>query len=329
MFGMVEPAVATDFIETSCQATHYPSLCVECLSSYASTIQQSDQQLAQAALSVSLARARSAATFVSSMAKASGIKPTESQAVQDCIVNMGDTVNQLRRSIQEIGNMGKVAGQDFVWHVNNVQTWVSAALTDDNTCTDGFASLAMDGNVKTAINNRVINKFFFINDKKGRGLKLCFLLEIWVSSLSIYANKIQTSPRLLASTALNVTLSATRSSSVIMKKLSKSQGLSPREAAAMLDCVEEIGNSVDELKRSIEEMNYSGGPNFELQMSDIQTWVSAALTDDDTCMDGFAGNAMNGKIKSTVRSYIVKVAHLTSNALALINNYAGKQTTTP
>ncbi|RVX15629.1 21 kDa protein [Vitis vinifera] len=64
-------------------------------------------------------------------------------------------------------------------------------------------------------------------------------------------------------------------------------------------------------------------------MSDIQTWVSAALTNDDTCMDSFSGNAMNGNVKTTVRGYILHVAQMTSVALALINNYALGQTTSP
>ncbi len=57
-------------------------------------------------------------------------------------------------------------------------------------------------------------------------------------------------------------------------------------------------------------------------MNDIQTWVSAALTDEDTCTDGFAENAMNGNVKTTVRARVVNMAHMTSNALALINSYA-------
>ncbi|KAK9276358.1 hypothetical protein L1049_005890 [Liquidambar formosana] len=147
-------------------------------------------------------------------------------------------------------------------------------------------------------------------------------------SLSVYATKIQTSPKQLARTALSVTLAAARSTSRLMSKLSRSRNLKPREAAAMLDCVEEVSDSVDELQRSIREMGHTGTSNFELQMSDIQTWVSAALTDEDTCMDGFDESPMNGHVKTTVRRHITRVAHLTSNALALINNYASTAKTT-
>ncbi|XP_052176887.1 21 kDa protein-like [Diospyros lotus] len=146
--------------------------------------------------------------------------------------------------------------------------------------------------------------------------KLCY------TSLSTHANFIQTSPKLLARAALSVALNNTRFTSAVMIRLSHSHGLSPREAAAMRDCVEEVADSVDELRNSMAEMTQIKGTNFDLMMGDIQTWVSAALTDDDTCTDGFSGSAMAGKLKSTVRGRIVKVAQLTSNALALINGYA-------
>lgn len=142
-------------------------------------------------------------------------------------------------------------------------------------------------------------------------------------SLAIYAGKIKTNPKVLAHTALNVTLAATKDTSVIMRKLSKIRGLKPVETAAALDCVEEIGDAVDELQQSLYELGHVvRGSNFWHQMSDIQTWVSAALTDEHTCMDGFEERHMRGRVETVVRRYIVNVAHLTSNALALINSYA-------
>lgn len=101
--------------------------------------------------------------------------------------------------------------------------------------------------------------------------------------------------------------------------------MEPRVAAAMADCIEVIGDSVDELQQSLGELGHISRSNISLTMSDVQTWVSAALTDEDTCMDGFAGNNMNGYAKTMARKRIIKVAHLTSNALALINNYASTQ----
>ncbi|KAF8412399.1 hypothetical protein HHK36_000362 [Tetracentron sinense] len=148
---------ATDFIKASCSATRYPVLCVQCLSMYSNAIQRSQRQLAQTALSVSLARARSTTAFVSKLGKAKGMKGREYQAVKDCVDNMSDSVDRLSRSLRELGHMGQAGGQEFMWHMSNVQTWVSAAVTDENTCVDGFAGRGMDGHVKASIRGRVIN----------------------------------------------------------------------------------------------------------------------------------------------------------------------------
>ncbi|BAT91348.1 hypothetical protein VIGAN_06266900 [Vigna angularis var. angularis] len=114
--------------------------------------------------------------------------------------------------------------------------------------------------------------------------------------------------------------------------MAKRQGLKPREVAAMKDCVEVLSDSVDELRRSIDGMIHLRTSNFEMTMSDVQTWVSAALTDENTCTDGFqesptaaAAATIGGtNTKTRVRGLVVQVAQLTSNALALINQLANQ-----
>ena len=90
----------------------------------------------------------------------------------------------------------------------------------------------------------------------------------------------------------------------------------------MEDCVEELSDAVYELRMSIDEMGHAKRSNFGPMISDVQTWVSAAMTDENTCSDGFEGNGMNGNLKRAVRGRIVNIAQLTSNALALVNNFA-------
>ncbi|XP_011041732.1 PREDICTED: 21 kDa protein-like [Populus euphratica] len=146
--------------------------------------------------------------------------------------------------------------------------------------------------------------------------RLCY------TSLSIHSSTIQTSPKLLANAALNVTLSSAKSTSTTISTLSQTHGMKPREVSAMKDCVEELSDAVNELGKSMDEMSHARQSNFQSMIDDVQTWVSAALTDENTCSDGFAGNAMNGNLKTSVRGRIVNIARLTSNALALINYYA-------
>ncbi|XP_039056399.1 21 kDa protein-like [Hibiscus syriacus] len=158
MAGIASSASSpTDYIVASCKTTSYPALCVQCLSGYAKAIRKNDRHLAQTALSVSLSRAQSAAAYVAKMTHVRGIKPRERQAVKDCMENMGYSVDRLSQSVKELGRMGRGVGQDFMFHMSNVQTWVSAALTDENSCLDGFAGRVMDGSIKVALRRRVVH----------------------------------------------------------------------------------------------------------------------------------------------------------------------------
>ncbi|XP_014492871.1 21 kDa protein [Vigna radiata var. radiata] len=163
--------------------------------------------------------------------------------------------------------------------------------------------------------------------------RLCY------TSLARHAELIQTNRVLLTGAALNVTLASAKSTAAVVSMMAKSQGLKPREVAAMKDCVEVLSDSVDELRRSIDGMTHLRTSNFEMTMSDLQTWVSAALTDENTCTDGFQESATatataaaatttttiaGTNTKTRVRGLVVQVAQLTSNALALINQLANQ-----
>ncbi|CAN1180532.1 Pectinesterase inhibitor 11 [Linum perenne] len=135
---------AADFIKTSCAATSYPTLCIHTLTPYAPTIRTSTRRLAVTALSVSLSTAKSTKSYVSKLQPS---KPREAAAVKDCAEEIEDTVDRLTKSIKE---------QSFEWHLSNIETWVSAALTDESTCVDGFGGKAMDGKMKDGIRVRFL-----------------------------------------------------------------------------------------------------------------------------------------------------------------------------
>ncbi|GMH29669.1 hypothetical protein Nepgr_031512 [Nepenthes gracilis] len=148
---------STKFIRDKCGATQYAALCVQSLSPYASKIKQSQRELAQTALNVSLASAQSAEAFVRKLRGVKGLGRREAEALQDCVDEMGDTVYQLSRSCHELQRAAGAPYEEFRWRISNVQTWLSAALTDDNTCTDGFSGRASNDNVKSSIGARMVN----------------------------------------------------------------------------------------------------------------------------------------------------------------------------
>jgi len=81
------------------------------------------------------------------------------------------------------------------------------------------------------------------------------------------------------------------------------------------------------MRGSLKQMRQlgSGGESLLFQMSNVQTWMSAALTNEETCTDGFEDVA-DGDVKTDVSARVVKVKEVTSNALALVNSYASKVT---
>ncbi|KAE8667096.1 hypothetical protein F3Y22_tig00112452pilonHSYRG00066 [Hibiscus syriacus] len=137
---------------------------------------------------------------------------------------------------------------------------------------------------------------------------LCF------RTLSSYSGPANT-PRDLAQAAVKVSLSRARKVSTFLR--TRVTGKGKRERVALSDCVEQISESMEELSKTLRELKHLRGETFGFQMSNAQTWVSAALTNEDTCLDGFEG--VDGNVKSDVKRKITNVAKVTSNALYMIN----------
>ncbi|XP_010444080.1 PREDICTED: 21 kDa protein-like [Camelina sativa] len=149
---------AINFIQSSCKTTTYPALCVQSLSVYANDIQTSPKRLAETAIAVTLSRAQSTKLFVSRLTRMKGLKKREVEAVHDCVEEINDTVDRLTKSVQELKLCGSAKNQEqFAYHMSNAQTWTSAALTDENTCSDGFSGRVMDGRIKTSVRARIVN----------------------------------------------------------------------------------------------------------------------------------------------------------------------------
>jgi pectinesterase inhibitor-like protein len=143
--------------------------------------------------------------------------------------------------------------------------------------------------------------------------------KVCYNSLIPYASKIKANPQRLCNTALSVALKAARNASSTISAVSKQKGLTQSEAGIVKDCIENIRDSIDELKQSLNEMGNLGKSDVKLQIDDIKTWVSAAITDEGTCTDGFAERKVSAKVESKIRKSILNVAMPTSNALSIIN----------
>lgn len=153
--------------------------------------------------------------------------------------------------------------------------------------------------------------------------------ELCYNSLSSYANAVQADPALLARVAIAVSLSKTRNTARYLNNVTRraDYGADPRAASALHDCLSVFGDAIDQMRGSLKQMRQlgSGSESLLFQMSNVQTWMSAALTNEETCTDGFEDVA-DGDVKTDVDARVVKVKEVTSNALALVNSYASKVT---
>lgn len=142
------------FIQTSCNATTYPDVCYASLRRYADAVRQDHYRLASIALAVSLAQARNLTYIVNSGYGQSAYSGDTlvSGALRDCSSQLRDAVDEIHDSQKQMRQIAKgnatataaaaAGGSSLAFSVSNVLTWMSAALTDQATCTDGFEDVA-------------------------------------------------------------------------------------------------------------------------------------------------------------------------------------------
>lgn len=142
------------YIKTSCNSTTYPSICYKSLSPYASKIEADPMKLCNASLSLALKAARSANSTISNILQRNNLTDIEKQVVQDCSDNVKYSMGQLQDSVDAMGHLD---GFDKEFQISNIKTWMSAAITNDQTCSDGFDDMNGDATLRDKIRKIVLN----------------------------------------------------------------------------------------------------------------------------------------------------------------------------
>ncbi|KAK8511894.1 hypothetical protein V6N13_073726 [Hibiscus sabdariffa] len=98
--------------------------------------------------------------------------------------------------------------------------------------------------------------------------------------------------------------------------------MDPRLRSAYDDCLELLEDSVDALSRSLSSVIPSPkGSGKGGSTQDVMTWLSAALTNQDTCTEGFDG--LRGAVKDQVASKLADLSELVSNCLSIFAASSG------
>lgn len=86
------------------------------------------------------------------------------------------------------------------------------------------------------------------------------------------------------------------------------------EQNALDDCMELLDITVDDLSQALSKFSSNAA-------GDVRTFLSAGLTNQDTCMEGFAD--AKGVVKDQLLGGVIQIAELVSNSLAMFSKISG------
>nr|ACN40878.1 unknown [Picea sitchensis] len=153
--------------------------------------------------------------------------------------------------------------------------------------------------------------------------------QLCMSTLVTYQGGAQLrEPKDLAHITLNVTMDRVQQAyQVISVNISAHDGkMGHRELVAYEDCVELLQDTIYHLSASSVKMQaMSKNPkSIKAHIADVNTWLSAALTNQDTCLEGFklagdggASQLSNFSVKAQIEEESTNLAELVSNSLAM------------
>lgn len=133
----------------TCSKTLYPSLCLDSLLDFPGALAASDKDLVHISVNMTLQRVGRALYYASEFTNVP-MGSHERSAYHDCLELLDDSVDLLTRSLVSISPGG---GDAASASTQDVLTWLSASLTNHDTCNEGFEELT--GDVKNHISDRL------------------------------------------------------------------------------------------------------------------------------------------------------------------------------
>ncbi|XP_019193235.1 PREDICTED: pectinesterase-like [Ipomoea nil] len=146
--------------------------------------------------------------------------------------------------------------------------------------------------------------------------------ELCFSAIANGAGKKLSSQKDVIELSLNITIAAVEQNSAAIKKLIKAgKNLTKREKTALQDCVEMVDETLDELHAAVEDLEqYPTKKSLIRHADDLKTLVSSAITNQETCLDGFSHDTADKHVRDALIDGQEHVEKMCSNALAMIKN---------
>ncbi|GAV87320.1 Pectinesterase domain-containing protein/PMEI domain-containing protein, partial [Cephalotus follicularis] len=121
--------------------------------------------------------------------------------------------------------------------------------------------------------------------------------------------------------SLNLTIAAVEHNYFTVKKLTVTKNLTKQEKVALHDCLETIDETLDELHKAVEDLQqYPHKKSLTEHADDLKTLLSAAMTNQETCIDGFSHHEADKRVRQKLIQGQLNVEKMCSNALAMTKN---------
>jgi pectinesterase inhibitor-like protein len=142
-------AKPTQAISRTCSKTRFPTLCINSLLDFPGSTAANEQQLVHISFNMTH-RHISKALFASSGLSYAVANSKVRAAYEDCLELMDESVDSIRMSMDSLTTMSSTLSRadelSTVAGSEDVMTWLSAALTNQDTCLEGFEDIS--GTVK-------------------------------------------------------------------------------------------------------------------------------------------------------------------------------------
>ncbi|GAA0168153.1 esterase [Lithospermum erythrorhizon] len=130
-----------------------------------------------------------------------------------------------------------------------------------------------------------------------------------------------TSQKDVIEVSLNITIAVVQKNYFVIEKILKKKKLTKREKGALHDCLESIDETLDELHKAVEDLEfYPNKKTLKQHADDLKTLLSAAMTNPETCIDGFSHDGADNDVRQALLAGQEHIGKMCSNALAMICN---------
>ncbi|KAK8710722.1 hypothetical protein V6N13_146035 [Hibiscus sabdariffa] len=126
------PTDSAESIRTVCNVTRYPESCLAALSSLNASKSRDPEAFLDLSLRISITRL---SNLSSSLRSLNDLRPRP--ALKDCLTLFDDALSRLNDSVSATkAELGLTKEK-----MSDIQTWISAAMTDQDTCNDGLEEM--------------------------------------------------------------------------------------------------------------------------------------------------------------------------------------------